>query len=115
MRSEAPPRFSHCRTVLMMHRKGVRGDPAMKLSDVRAVFAALSAITVTGCAATQVQENTLEMVNSVAHVREVQVLRNLSAAISDHDMVPTEILLSVGQATVATGASPAVRFPKFSA
>ncbi len=67
-----------------------------------------------GCVATQVQENTLEMVDSVAHVRESQVLRNLSAAISDHNMVPTEILLSVGQATVASGLSPSVKYPKFS-
>ncbi len=67
-----------------------------------------------GCVAGQVQENTLEMVDSVAHVREAQVLSNLSAAISDHNMVPTEILLSVGQASVNTGLSPTVKYPKFS-
>ncbi len=66
-----------------------------------------------GCVAAQVRENTLEMVGSVARIRELQVLRNLSAAISDHDMVPTQILLSTGQASVAAGLSPSLKAPQF--
>lgn len=91
----------------------VRGA-TMRFYRFNLLLSVLSAAALAGCVATQVQENTLEMVDSVAHVREAQVLRNLSAAISDHDMVPTEILLSVGQASVSAGASPTAKFPKFS-
>ncbi|MFI4975684.1 MAG: hypothetical protein ACHP84_14180 [Caulobacterales bacterium] len=78
-----------------------------------AISAALLAGALAGCAATQVRENTLEMVDSVSRIRDVQVLRNIAAAISDHDMVPTQILLSTGQASVSAGASPTVRMPHF--
>ncbi|MFI4934970.1 MAG: hypothetical protein ACHP7N_10155 [Caulobacterales bacterium] len=71
------------------------------------------ASSLAACAAVQVRENTLEMVNDVARIREAQVLRNIGAAISDHDMVPSEILLGAGQATVATAVSPSLKLPHF--
>jgi hypothetical protein len=90
-----------------------RGDSVTQRRFTIIAATALACLLLEGCAAVQVQENTLEMVDSVAHVRESQVLSNLSSAISDHNMVPTEILLSVGQATVAAGLSPTAKFPKF--
>jgi hypothetical protein len=78
-----------------------------------ALVAAALAAMLTGCAAVQVRQNTLQMVDSVSHIREVQVLRNLAAAISDHDMVPTQMLLSTGQASVSAGASPTLKMPHF--
>jgi hypothetical protein len=61
-----------------------------------------------GCVAHQARLNTLEMIADIARVRNTQVLRNLSAAISDRDAVPAVVVLGAGQATasVAGGANP---------
>ena len=75
--------------------------------------ALLLGVGLTGCAAVQVRENTLQMVDSVSRIRDLQVLRNIAVAISDHNMVPTEILLSTGQASVSIGASPTITLPRF--
>jgi hypothetical protein len=75
--------------------------------------ALLLAAGLSSCAAVQVRENTLQMVDSVSRIRDVQVLRNIAVAISDHNMVPTEILLSTGQASVAIGGSSSLMLPRF--
>jgi hypothetical protein len=61
-----------------------------------------------GCVAHQARINTLEMIGDIARVRNTQVLRNLSAAISDRDAVPAVVVLGAGQATasVAAGVDP---------
>ena len=92
---------------------GRAGDSVAQRKFMIISIIAAVCLLLEGCVASQVQENTLEMVDSVAHVRESQVLSNLSSAISDHNMVPTEILLSVGQATVTAGLSPTAKYPKF--
>ena len=85
---------------------------------MRRCFKALAVLSLTaalgGCAATQARMNTLQMVDDVARIREAQVLRNVSAAISDHDMVPAAILLGAGQASVSTDASSNLHLPDFS-
>lgn len=78
-----------------------------------AVAVTLAAAILSGCVATQARMNTLNMVDSVSRIRDVQVLRNIAAAINDHDMVPTQILLSTGQASVSTGVSPSLTAPHF--
>jgi hypothetical protein len=66
-----------------------------------------------GCVATQMRENTLNMEDQISHLRETQVLENISHAINDHDLVPAQIVLGQGQATVAVAASPTVQLPDF--
>jgi len=83
------------------------------LSRCLMLLAAGAALALGGCAAVQVRENTLQMVDSVSRIRDVQVLRNLSAAINDHDMVPTQILLTTGQASVSADAGASASFPRF--
>jgi hypothetical protein len=80
---------------------------------VSALVASVVAAVLSGCVATQARMNTLNMVDSVSRIRDVQVLRNIAAAINDHDMVPTQILLSTGQASVSTGVSPTLTAPHF--
>ena len=67
-------------------------------------------VPLAGCVAHQARLNTLEMIADIARVRNTQVLRNLSAAISDRDAVPAVVVLGAGQATasVAGGANPDV-------
>jgi hypothetical protein len=66
------------------------------------------AVLLGGCVARQARINTLQMIGDIARVRNTQVLRNLSAAISDRDAVPAVVVLGAGQATasVAAGANP---------
>jgi len=82
--------------------------PVTKIGLILAISGLLTA-----CAATQARINTLQMVNDVSRIREAQVIRNLSAAISDHDFVPAEIFLGAGQASVSLGTSQSVTLPKF--
>src|SRR5215469_3042170 len=72
------------------------------------VFAVILAAALGGCVAQQARVNTLDMIGDIARVRNAQVLRNLSAAISDPDGVPAVVVLGAGQATasVAAGADP---------
>jgi hypothetical protein len=72
------------------------------------VFGLVLAALLGGCVAHQARINTLEMIGDIARVRQTQVLRNLSAAISDPDGVPAVVVLGAGQATasVAGGANP---------
>ena len=79
---------------------------------LRAALIAAAAYGVCGCAAMQVRHNTLQMVDDVSRIREQQVLRNIAAAINDHDMVPSEILLGAGQATVTTSVSAGLKLPE---
>ena len=78
----------------------------------RGLVLAVAAIGMSGCAAFQVRHDTLQMVDDVSHIREQQVLRNIGAAINDHDMVPSEILLGAGQATVSTSVSGGLKLPE---
>jgi len=80
---------------------------------VSITFIAACVMTLSGCAAVQVRQNTLDMVDNVARIRRTQVLQNVATAIDDHDMVPSEIFLGTGQATVTSGVSPALKLPKF--
>ncbi len=59
-----------------------------------------------GCVAQQARINTLEMIGDIARVRNTQVLRNLSAAISDRDAVPAVVVLGAGQATASVAGGP---------
>jgi hypothetical protein len=72
------------------------------------VFGVVLAALLGGCVAHQARINTLNMIGDIARVRNTQVLRNLSAAISDRDAVPAVVVLGAGQATasVAGGADP---------
>jgi hypothetical protein len=79
---------------------------------VRILVTALTC-TLASCAASQVRMNALQMVADISQMREIQVYRNISAAISDHDMVPAEIFLGTGQATVATVTSAGLKLPQF--
>ena len=74
------------------------------------VFGLLLALPLGGCVAHQARLNTLQMIGDIARVRETQVLRNLSAAISDRDAVPAVVVLGAGQATASAtaGANPDV-------
>jgi len=64
-----------------------------------------------GCTALQNRENTVQMVNSIEQIRREQVLRNISIAIDDHNMVPVQIVLGTGQASVMESASPTLKLP----
>ena len=61
-------------------------------------------VPLSGCVAHQARINTLEMIGDIARVRNTQVLRNLSAAISDRDGVPAVVVLGAGQATASVSA-----------
>jgi hypothetical protein len=80
------------------------------VSAARLVLGLALAAVLGGCVAHQARINTLEMIGDIARVRQTQVLRNLSAAISDPDGVPAVVVLGAGQATasVAAGADPDV-------
>lgn len=78
------------------------------MSTLRSVWLC-ALVSLGGCAALQTGENTLQMAEGISRIRDVQVLRNISSAISDHDMVPSQIVLVTGQATVATGATPTTK------
>jgi hypothetical protein len=80
---------------------------------MRANFWFLSGIILCGCASLQNSENTVEMAANISKIREDQVLGNISKAISDRDMVPSQILLGTGQATVSTGLTPTIKLPNF--
>ena len=79
-----------------------------EVASARLVFGLVLAALLAGCVAHQARINTLEMISDIARLRETQVLRNLSAAISDRDAVPAVVVLGAGQATasVAAGADP---------
>lgn len=85
----------------------------MKWPFAKGVLGVAISYWLSGCAGTQVSMTSLEMAEQVARIREVQVLRNISAAISDHDSVPSQILLGTGQANVAAGAATTVKLPHF--
>jgi hypothetical protein len=70
-------------------------------------------VAVSACAATQVGQNALQMADSISHIRETQVLRNVAAAITDHDLVPSQVLLGTGQAIASTSAAPTFKLPHF--
>jgi hypothetical protein len=74
----------------------------------RLAFGVVLAAVLGGCVAQQARVNTLDMIGDIARVRNSQVLRNLSAAISDRDAVPAVVVLGAGQATasVAGGSDP---------
>lgn len=64
-----------------------------------------------GCASTQNENNTIDMAGGVSRVREAQVLRNIAVAISDHNIVPSQVLLGQGQSTIDFGATPTLKLP----
>src|SRR6185312_15393449 len=76
-------------------------------------FAIASALVRAGCTATQVRMNATQMIDNVAELREEQVLRNISAAVNDHDFVPSEIFLGQGTATVQSNVSAGLKLPRF--
>jgi hypothetical protein len=73
----------------------------------RLVLSAALAALLCGCVAHQARINTLDMIGDIARVRQTQVLRNLSAAISDRDAVPAVVVLGAGQATASATAGVA--------
>src|SRR5271156_3917874 len=85
----------------------------MRNNVVGAVAMLAATLAVACCASKQVAHNALQMAVDVASLRDEQVFRNISAAISDHDMVPAQIFLGTGQATVATGGSATFKLPHF--
>jgi len=80
---------------------------------IRCALSAFTVLALTACANVQVRTTTLQMVDDVARMREAQVLRNLSAAISDHDMVPTQIFLGEGQASGQATTTAGLKLPQF--
>jgi hypothetical protein len=80
---------------------------------MRANIWILIGIILCGCASVQNSENTVQMAADISKIREDQVLGNVSKAITDRDMVPSQILLGTGQATVSTGLTPTIKLPNF--
>ncbi len=96
------------------YRTGTRASGAvMTRNSLPAILVFSLAGVLAGCAAMQDGENVLQMADSISHLREVQVLRNISAAISDHDMVPSQVILGTGQANVQVGFSSLFKLPQF--
>jgi hypothetical protein len=105
-----PQRFDKIGDAALTSARAELGD-AMRRRRRLSACAALLGLSLTACASSEVRVDTLQMVDSVSRIRDVQVLRNVAAAIDDHDMVPTQILLSTGQASVTTEATPSVSAP----
>jgi hypothetical protein len=61
------------------------------------------AVMVAGCVATQTGQSTIQMAETISHIRDSQVLRNISAAIGNRSAVPAQIVLGIGQANVTAG------------
>ena len=76
----------------------------LAVSAARRILGLALAALLGGCVAHQARINTLDMIGDIARVRETQVLRNLSAAISDRDAVPAVVVLGAGQATASATA-----------
>ena len=82
----------------------------MRWTDIlRSVASCAVLLLAQGCASTQTATSTVQMVDSIARIRNQQVLRNLAAIIKDHDAVPSQIVLGVGQANVSVGVSPVAK------
>jgi hypothetical protein len=75
------------------------------------MIATALAIALSGCAGIQVRQNAVGMVDNINQLRRQQVLRNLSEAITDHDFVPSDIILGTGTATASVGATPSFKSP----
>jgi hypothetical protein len=75
------------------------------------MIATALAIALSGCAGVQVRQDAVGMVDNINQLRREQVLRNLSEAITDHNFVPSDIILGTGTATASVGATPSFKSP----
>jgi len=85
----------------------------MTANSLSMIAAFCLATALSACAGVQDSENVLQMADTISRMREQQVLRNVSAAISDHDMVPSQIVLGTGQANVQMGINSLFKLPHF--
>ena len=66
------------------------------------------------CSSWQASQNTIDLIDTIADIRETQVLRNIGKAIDDPSSVPAQVVLSQGVATASLGISPTFLWPRVS-
>nr|WP_254803938.1 hypothetical protein [Methylobacterium sp.]USU34562.1 hypothetical protein NG677_23555 [Methylobacterium sp.] len=66
---------------------------------------------VSGCASTQLNNNTVELSSSVDDIYTKQTLNNISKFIDDPNAIPSQMVLSAGVFQTGTTITPSVNFP----